>query len=267
MSNAHLNWAMRRNVSPSRKLVLLKLSDMANEKGVCWPSIANVARDCRLSARSVQRVLRELEVNGLIRVFARHRSDGSRTSNGYVVAPDGSVNLSPPGDAHDTTVRQHCHGDGDTDVTPLTHRRTPKESPLPPMDTPHTVAPGGGGDSSVLVFPPTLSAAEVATTKTLLQEIAFDTAQQVLDELAGNMKRNTIRGSPIAYLRGLVKRVHEGTFVPESGLVVLSSRDAQRRAEKDKTLAQEKMLDYPVDINNRNVRRVLDLKKRLDALK
>jgi len=96
MSNAHLNWAMRRNISPSRKLVLLKLSDMANEKGVCWPSIANIARDCRLSARSVQRVLRELETNRLIRVFARHRSDGSRTSNGYVVAPDGGVDSSPP---------------------------------------------------------------------------------------------------------------------------------------------------------------------------
>jgi len=46
MSNAHLNWAMRRNVSPSRKLVLLKLSDMANEKGVCWP-ISRVIAVCR----------------------------------------------------------------------------------------------------------------------------------------------------------------------------------------------------------------------------
>lgn len=258
---------MRRNVSPSRKLVLLKLSDMANEKGVCWPSIANIARDCRLSARSVQRVLRELEANGLIRVFARHRSDGSRTSNGYVVASEDAVVLSPPGDTHDTAIRQHRRGGGDTGVTPLTHRRTPKEPPLPPVDTPHTVAPSGGGDFSVLVVPPTLSPAEVAAAKALLQGLSLDTAQQVLDELAENMKRNTIRRSPIAYLRGLVRRVHERTFVPESGLAVLSSRDAQRRAEKAKTLAQEKMLDYPVDINNRNVRRIIELKKRVDALK
>jgi len=267
MSNAHLNWAMRRNVAPSRKLVLLKLSDMANEKGVCWPSIANIARDCRLSPRSVQRVLRELEANGLIRVFSRHRSDGSRTSNGYVVAPDGGVVLSPSDDTHDTTIRQHCRGGGDTDVTPLTHRRTPKEPPLPSVDTPHSVVAGGGGDFSVLVFPPTLSAAEVTAANTLLQGIAFDTAQQVLDELAENIKRNAIRRSPTAYLRGLVRRVHERTFVPESGLAVRSSRHAERRAEKAKTLAQEKMLDYPIDTNNRNVRRVLDLKKRLDALK
>jgi len=109
--------------------------------------------------------------------------------------------MTPP---YDNTVA----GGGDTDVTPITHRRTPKEPPLPPVDTPHTVAPGGGGDFSVLVFPPTLSAAEVAAAKTLLQEIAFDTAQQVLDELAETIRRNAIRRSPIAYLRGLVA-VHE----------------------------------------------------------
>jgi len=85
----------------------------------------------------------------------------------------------------------------------------------------------------------------VAAAKALLQEIAFNTAQQVLDELAENIKRNAIRRSPIAYLRGLVRRVHERTFVPESGLVVLSGREAHRRAEKAKTLAKRRCSTTP----------------------
>ncbi len=85
----------------------------------------------------------------------------------------------------------------------------------------------------------------MAAANNLLRGIVAPTAQQVLDELAGNIERNAIRGSPIAYLRGLGKRVHERTFTPECGLAVLKRRQAQCRARKAKALARERVLDYP----------------------
>ena len=269
MSNQHVSWALQQKLTPSRKLVLLKLSNMADVKGVCWPSVANIARDCCLSTRSVQRVLRELESKEFIRVFVRHRSDGSRTSNGYVVAPGEGVILSPPGATHDTTRgQQHCRGVGDTGVTPLNHKIISKEPPpLPVAGTTSVASNGGSGDASEMVYPPTLSAVEVVAANHPLRGIVPATAQQVLDELAGNIERNAIRGSPIAYLRGLVKRVHARTFTPECGLAILKRRQAQCRARKAKALARERVLEYPVDMNDRNVRRILDLKEKVKDFK
>jgi len=49
-------------LNPSQKLVLLSLSDNANEDtGACWPSVETVSRKTGLGRRTVQRVLRQLE--------------------------------------------------------------------------------------------------------------------------------------------------------------------------------------------------------------
>lgn len=85
--------------------------------------------------------------------------------------------------------------------------------------------------------------------------------------LAGNIERNAIRNTPIAYQRGLVKSVDAPTFTPECGLAILKCREAQCRARKATIIARDKALDYPVDINDRNVRRLLELKKKVKVLK
>ncbi len=51
---------------PSEKLVLLALADWAHDDGRCWPSIKAVAEKSGVSERTVQRMLREAEKNGLI---------------------------------------------------------------------------------------------------------------------------------------------------------------------------------------------------------
>lgn len=51
---------------PSEKLVLLALADWASDDGRCWPSIKAVADKSGVSQRTVQRMLREAENNGLI---------------------------------------------------------------------------------------------------------------------------------------------------------------------------------------------------------
>lgn len=66
MSFALVNAALAQPLPPARRAVLLALSDMANAAGVCWPSIASIARRTCMSARSVFTHLAELVRAGLI---------------------------------------------------------------------------------------------------------------------------------------------------------------------------------------------------------
>jgi hypothetical protein len=52
-------WQM--TMPPAEKLVFLALADAANDEGLCWPSIATVARKSGLSERSVQRAIRDFQ--------------------------------------------------------------------------------------------------------------------------------------------------------------------------------------------------------------
>ena len=48
----------------SQKIVMLALADQANDEGMCWPSIATLARRCSKAERTVQVTLRQLEASG-----------------------------------------------------------------------------------------------------------------------------------------------------------------------------------------------------------
>lgn len=89
-------------------LVLLALSDFANDKGECWPSIATVANKARMEPRSVQRICRKLVADGWLKIDACKARYGC---NMYVVTPDARVTpdtvspltpVSPPPDARVT---------------------------------------------------------------------------------------------------------------------------------------------------------------------
>jgi hypothetical protein len=54
--------------NPTAKLVLLRMADISNDDGICWPGVARIARECGISERTVQRMLRELEESGLLEV-------------------------------------------------------------------------------------------------------------------------------------------------------------------------------------------------------
>jgi Helix-turn-helix domain len=55
------------NIGPATKrLVLLALADSANDEGVCWPSVATIARKAGASRRRTEEVLSELAVDGLL---------------------------------------------------------------------------------------------------------------------------------------------------------------------------------------------------------
>lgn len=69
----------------SRKLVLIKLSDNANDEGICWPSITHIAAQCEMSTRTVQRHLRDLEKAGFIQIEERQRNNFVNRSNLYTL--------------------------------------------------------------------------------------------------------------------------------------------------------------------------------------
>lgn len=50
----------------SQKIVMLALADCANDEGMCWPSIATLARKCSKSERTIQSMIRKLEEDGLV---------------------------------------------------------------------------------------------------------------------------------------------------------------------------------------------------------
>lgn len=70
--------------NPLRKLVLLKLCDNANDKGLCWPSMQYVADQCEITTRSVMTHIAKLESDGFLRVMQRAK-DGKKISNLYLI--------------------------------------------------------------------------------------------------------------------------------------------------------------------------------------
>lgn len=89
MSNKAVNWA--RNVpslSSSEAFVLWVICDRYNEEvGMAWPSIESIARDTRLSPRTVSRALNVLAQRKLIirkRTFSNRH--GGWASNSYFLS-------------------------------------------------------------------------------------------------------------------------------------------------------------------------------------
>ena len=70
-----------------RKLVLIKLADNANDKGLCWPSYQYVADQCEMGVRTVIRHIAVLVDMGLVSKSARI-NDNRQTSNVYHIHPD-----------------------------------------------------------------------------------------------------------------------------------------------------------------------------------
>jgi len=61
------------------------LKDRSNAGNTCWPSIRTIAADLKLSRRTVQRALADLERHGFLERTNRHRPNGSLTGSLYRV--------------------------------------------------------------------------------------------------------------------------------------------------------------------------------------
>ena len=215
-----MNWAWLIFLSPTQKLVLMSLADNADDEGVCWPSIATIARKCSISERTAQRVVAELIRKGLLYSHARYKSDGSRTSNKYKLslgAPHDK--LSPPRVAIVAPPRhEHAVPHDSNDV--VTTNITIIEPPLHPNETASNPSSGAN-----YIFPIQLKPKERELANSQLAVIDSVLAQAVLDELAGRLNINKVTGAPLSYLRSLIARAKAGQFTPEVGIRVAAARE------------------------------------------
>ena len=116
------------------------------------------------------------------------------------------------------------------------HTKEPSDQVTTTTTTTRTTAakreePSRGGGRG-LSFPKSLSQQELVAAKRKLDELPPVLAQQLIDELAGHLQANTIRGSPLAYLRGLVNRAKAGQFTPEVGVAVAEARERRQRTNR-----------------------------------
>lgn len=81
-----MSWALGQETgSPTRKLVLMLICDLADEQLTCYPGRKRLARDAELSEGTVSRTVTDLVAGGFLRVLRRARKRGGRSTNRYLV--------------------------------------------------------------------------------------------------------------------------------------------------------------------------------------
>ncbi|MEZ9347476.1 helix-turn-helix domain-containing protein [Vibrio splendidus] len=118
--------------SPISKLVLLKLADNADARGVCFPSLNYLAQYCEVSVRTVKRHVNELEKQGFVKRIKRFDDSGRQRSNIY--------QLRLPSDSHiqqtdlDQAARDLDQEDRDLDLNDQTDldNANAEQTGLPP---------------------------------------------------------------------------------------------------------------------------------------
>ena len=120
-----------------------------------------------------------------------------------------------------------------------------------------------GGD---LVFPKALSSGEIEEARRKLEGLSNPLAQQLLDELSARLQSGAIHGSPLAYLRGLVKRAWGGEFTPEAGVPITNTRVHIRTTDAIRARAQSAVSLLPEpDPDNPLVQRIEAIRTRVNG--
>lgn len=116
-------WQLKCDLKPTEMIVLLKLADNADEiNHECFPSVPSIAKQCKVSERTVQRTLDKLKDKGLVSFSLRHRSNGACSSNVYKLHLDNEKDVVSEGDESlegypakmSPPPRQNDRGDGVT---------------------------------------------------------------------------------------------------------------------------------------------------------
>jgi hypothetical protein len=116
-----LTWAFAQYLPPAEKIILLALADYADDTGRCWPSQETLTAKTSLSIRTIRTHLHALADAGFIAVETRHRDDGGRRSNAYVLqmqaATPRQILPDPPANI-DRTPRQTVAGIEEPSIEP-----------------------------------------------------------------------------------------------------------------------------------------------------
>lgn len=86
MNYAVLDWKktiITSHLTPKARLVAFVLSMRMNRDGVCWPSVATIAKDAGCSEMTVHRAVKELRDSAYLTVTYRGRGPVKQQSNVY----------------------------------------------------------------------------------------------------------------------------------------------------------------------------------------
>ena len=130
-----------------------------------------------------------------------------------------------------------------------------KEPPLPHLSEQKAAetqsssknASDSSGNNSEFFYPKQLTLKERKLAKFQLTSISTEISQEILDELASRLNSNSIKSSPISYLRSLINRAKSGQFTPEAGVRVALARE-QALTEKSKVQSSTLTPTDPKDV-------------------
>ena len=101
------------NISPINKLILILLSNYADENNKCFPSYEKISKLANCSRRTAVRSINKLEEIGLVSIQKRRLSNNDNQSNIYTINRP-SVRMSPPSDKDSTTPSDSVTPPSDT---------------------------------------------------------------------------------------------------------------------------------------------------------
>ncbi|SFU17882.1 MULTISPECIES: helix-turn-helix domain-containing protein [Pseudomonas] len=219
--------------SPQTKIIVLALAFRSDKKSQCWPKVSTIAAMVGYSERTVQRVLRELEAIGIIRVTPRFQDNGRQTSNTY----------------------QLVFKTQGLDVVSAPHATSKRASKMMGLSGGRVSSLGHGGDDKIVsCLQPTedtsdfnkriqtlpLSEVDRSDVIDILGALSEPLALELVEILAKALRGRKIRRGVVPWLQGVVrKRTYNGAsvqllrqkYVEEMKRRGLSESDARMIAE------------------------------------
>ena len=136
--------------SATRKLILLKLADNADDSGRCWPSQKYLTEACEISERSLRDHLKRLEEDGFITAVPKHEN-GMRVGTEYTINIDAMQETKPA--RQNLPVDRQISPSLPADSAGTTRQILPPNHHIEPSENHHippTSLPPQGGDGRAL---------------------------------------------------------------------------------------------------------------------
>lgn len=217
-------------------------------------SIEGLAAKKREGRDAIKRMVKELQDAGYLEIKRFRGPDGRFQRVLWDLTNDPTATDDDDDDGavgvHETENLPEVHGQATSRISRM--RKNPQAGNTSRKDKdcsviktttrsgPHSVpgeAPAAVRDSAPAIQPEAVAAAPLiapsrlsardgqAAVQFVFERLgSSDLAQKILDELDGKIAQQRIRGDWQSYLHGLVKRAHEGEFVPAAGRQVAMGR-------------------------------------------
>lgn len=183
-------------------LVLLALSDYANDEGIAWPAVGSIAKKSRMTDRGVQKILRQLEDLGWLETVL---GNGRKGTNTYRINPEPET---------PNTVHPELETPNQSAETPNRSAQNPEPCSPNPLRT--IIEPSKGKPDLVQMMSVVLSQ-DVAVAffehrKTMKKPLTEHSAKLLIAELRkcrdpdAAANRSILGGYPSVYPDGEAKR-------------------------------------------------------------